>query len=54
MQVWAMFQRYTGIATHHLAISLREIPSANAMEMGQIMQPVRQKSNDTTAHNSSL
>ena len=40
-QLWSMFQGLTGIATDQLAISLQEIPSSNAMEMGQIMQPVR-------------
>jgi phenylpyruvate tautomerase PptA (4-oxalocrotonate tautomerase family) len=39
-QLWAMFQDLTGIATEQLAISLQEIPSSNAMEMGQIMQTV--------------
>lgn len=39
-QLWAMFQKLTGIATDQLAISLQEIPSSNAMEMGQIMQAV--------------
>jgi phenylpyruvate tautomerase PptA (4-oxalocrotonate tautomerase family) len=39
-QLWAMFQELTGIATDQLAISLQEIPSSNAMEMGQIMQGV--------------
>ena len=39
-QLWAMFQELTGIATDQLAISLQEIPSSNAMEMGQIMQAV--------------
>jgi len=39
-QLWAMFQDLTGIATEQLAISLQEIPSSNAMEMGQIMQAV--------------
>jgi hypothetical protein len=39
-QLWAMFQKLTGIATDQLAISLQEIPSTNAMEMGQIMQAV--------------
>jgi hypothetical protein len=29
-----------GISTDQLAISLQEIPSTNAMEMGQIMQAV--------------
>jgi phenylpyruvate tautomerase PptA (4-oxalocrotonate tautomerase family) len=52
MQVWEMFQRHTGIATDHLAISLREIPATNAMEMGQIMRPVDPDSSDTTAHDS--
>jgi phenylpyruvate tautomerase PptA (4-oxalocrotonate tautomerase family) len=39
-QLWSMFQAHTGIATDQLAISLQEIPSSNAMEMGQIMQAV--------------
>jgi phenylpyruvate tautomerase PptA (4-oxalocrotonate tautomerase family) len=39
-QLWATFQGLTGIATDQLAISLQEIPSSNAMEMGQIMQAV--------------
>ena len=39
-QLWAMFQRLTGIATDQLAISLQEIPSSNAMEMGQVMLAV--------------
>jgi phenylpyruvate tautomerase PptA (4-oxalocrotonate tautomerase family) len=39
-QLWAMFQELTGIATDQLAISLQEIPSTNAMEMGQIMPAV--------------
>lgn len=39
-QLWAMFQDRTGIATDQLALSLQEIPSSNAMEMGQIMQAV--------------
>jgi hypothetical protein len=38
-----MFQDLTGIPTDQLAISLQEIPSSNAMEMGQIMQAVGQK-----------
>jgi phenylpyruvate tautomerase PptA (4-oxalocrotonate tautomerase family) len=42
-QLWAMFQDLTGIATEQLAISLQEIPSSNAMEMGQIMQAVGHK-----------
>jgi hypothetical protein len=39
-QVWSMFQAHTGIATDQLAISLQELPSGNAMEMGQIMHAV--------------
>jgi phenylpyruvate tautomerase PptA (4-oxalocrotonate tautomerase family) len=39
-QLWATFQNLTGIATDQLAISLQEIPSSNAMEMGQIMPAV--------------
>jgi phenylpyruvate tautomerase PptA (4-oxalocrotonate tautomerase family) len=39
-QLWTMFQNLTGIATDQLALSLQEIPSSNAMEMGQIMQSV--------------
>ena len=39
-QLWAMFQDLAGIATDQLALSLQEIPSSNAMEMGQIMQAV--------------
>jgi phenylpyruvate tautomerase PptA (4-oxalocrotonate tautomerase family) len=39
-QLWTMFLRLTGIATDQLALSLQEIPSSNAMEMGQIMQAV--------------
>jgi phenylpyruvate tautomerase PptA (4-oxalocrotonate tautomerase family) len=39
-QLWTMFQKLTGIATEQLAISLQEIPSSNAMEMGQVMQAV--------------
>jgi phenylpyruvate tautomerase PptA (4-oxalocrotonate tautomerase family) len=39
-QLWAIFQGITGIATDQLALSLQEIPSSNAMEMGQIMQAV--------------
>ena len=40
-QLRTMFQGPTGIATDQLALSLQEIPSSNAMEMGQIMQAVR-------------
>jgi phenylpyruvate tautomerase PptA (4-oxalocrotonate tautomerase family) len=39
-QLWPMFQGLTGISTDHLAVCLQEIPSSNAMEMGQIMQAV--------------
>ena len=39
-QLWSLFQERTGIAKDQLAISLQEIPSSNAMEMGQIMQAV--------------
>jgi phenylpyruvate tautomerase PptA (4-oxalocrotonate tautomerase family) len=39
-QLWAMLQDLTGIATDQLALSLQEIPSSNAMEMGQILQAV--------------
>jgi phenylpyruvate tautomerase PptA (4-oxalocrotonate tautomerase family) len=39
-QLWSLFQESTGIATDQLAISLQEIPSSNAMEMGRIMQTV--------------
>jgi phenylpyruvate tautomerase PptA (4-oxalocrotonate tautomerase family) len=39
-QLWALFQGLTGIATDQLAISLQEIPSSNAMEMGRIMPAV--------------
>ena len=39
-QLWTMFQGLTGIATDQLALSFQEIPSSNAMEMGQIMQAV--------------
>jgi phenylpyruvate tautomerase PptA (4-oxalocrotonate tautomerase family) len=39
-QLWAMFQKLTGLATDQIAICLQEIPSSNAMEMGQIMPAV--------------
>jgi phenylpyruvate tautomerase PptA (4-oxalocrotonate tautomerase family) len=42
-QLWSMFQSLTGIPSDQLAISLQEIPSSNAMEMGQIMQAVGNK-----------
>src|SRR5580692_11728379 len=43
-QLWNMFQSLTGIATDQLALSLQEIPSSNAMEMGQIMGAVGHES----------
>jgi phenylpyruvate tautomerase PptA (4-oxalocrotonate tautomerase family) len=39
-ELWLMFQGLTGIPTDHLAVSLQELPSSNAMEMGQIMPAV--------------
>jgi phenylpyruvate tautomerase PptA (4-oxalocrotonate tautomerase family) len=39
-QLWSMFQGHTGLATEEMAISLQEIPSSNAMEMGQVMPAV--------------
>ncbi len=42
-QLWSMFQDLTGIPTDQLAISLQEISSSNAMELGKIMQAVGQK-----------
>ena len=39
-QLWSLFQELMGIATDQLAISLQEIPSNNAMEMGRIMPAV--------------
>jgi phenylpyruvate tautomerase PptA (4-oxalocrotonate tautomerase family) len=42
-QLWSMFQDLTGIPTDQLALTLQEIPSSNAMEMGQIMQAVTHK-----------
>jgi len=42
-QLWAMFRDLTGIATDQLAISVQEIPSSNAMEMGQVMPTVANK-----------
>jgi phenylpyruvate tautomerase PptA (4-oxalocrotonate tautomerase family) len=42
-QLWSMFKDLTGIATDQLAISLQEIPSSNAMEMGRIMEAVANK-----------
>jgi len=43
LQLWSMFQNLTGIGTDQLAISLQEIPSSNAVEMGQIMPAVGQE-----------
>jgi phenylpyruvate tautomerase PptA (4-oxalocrotonate tautomerase family) len=42
-QLWSMFQDLSRVPTDQLAISLQEIPSSNAMEMGQIMQAVGPK-----------
>jgi phenylpyruvate tautomerase PptA (4-oxalocrotonate tautomerase family) len=42
-QLWLMFRDLTGIVTDQLAISLHEIPSSNAMEMGQIMEAVKRE-----------
>ena len=42
-QLWSMFQDLTGIPTDQLAISLLELSSSNAMEMGQIMPSVGHK-----------
>lgn len=42
-RLWSMFQELTGVPTDQLAISLQEIPSSNAMEMGEVMQAVGQK-----------
>jgi phenylpyruvate tautomerase PptA (4-oxalocrotonate tautomerase family) len=39
-QLWAMFRSQSGIATDQLVISLQEVLSSNAMEMGKIMQAV--------------
>jgi phenylpyruvate tautomerase PptA (4-oxalocrotonate tautomerase family) len=39
-QLWSMFQDLTGVPTDQLALSLQEISSSNAMEMGQIMPAV--------------
>lgn len=42
-RLWQILQELTGVATDQLAISLQEIPSTNAMEMGQIMPAVEQQ-----------
>jgi phenylpyruvate tautomerase PptA (4-oxalocrotonate tautomerase family) len=39
-ELWSMFLAHTGVATNQLAISIQEIPSSNAMEMGQILPTV--------------
>jgi phenylpyruvate tautomerase PptA (4-oxalocrotonate tautomerase family) len=39
-QLWSMFQDLTDVATDQLALFLQEIPSQNAMELGQVMKPV--------------
>lgn len=39
-ELWELFQSETGISTDQLAISLQEIPSSDAMEMGKIMPTV--------------
>ena len=44
-QLWGVFQDLTGLATDQIAISLQEIPASNAMEMGEIMQPVGGQTN---------
>ena len=38
--LWETFQNLTGLSTDQLALSLHEIPSNNAMEMGTIMRAV--------------
>jgi hypothetical protein len=38
--LWETFHNLTGLATDQLALSLHEIPSTNAMEMGTIMRAV--------------
>ena len=38
--LWETFQNLTGLSTDQLALSLHEIPSNNAMEMGKIMRAV--------------
>lgn len=43
MQLCKMFRTLNGVATDQFAISLQEISSSNAMEMGQIMQVVGHK-----------
>ena len=40
-QLWSMIQDLTGIPTDQLAISLQEISSSNAMEMGRSCKPSR-------------
>jgi phenylpyruvate tautomerase PptA (4-oxalocrotonate tautomerase family) len=43
-RLWRMFQDFTGLPTDQFAICLQEMPSSNAMEMGQIMQAVGHES----------
>jgi hypothetical protein len=38
-----MLRGLTGTAMDQLALSLQEVPSSNAMEMGQILQAVGHK-----------
>jgi phenylpyruvate tautomerase PptA (4-oxalocrotonate tautomerase family) len=44
-QLWALFQNLTGLPTDQIAISLQEVLSSNAMEMGQTMPAVGEKTN---------
>lgn len=39
-RLWAVFESSTRVTTDQLAISLQEIPPANAMEFGKIMPTV--------------
>src|SRR5580698_7090053 len=39
-QLWSMFQGLAGVASDQLALSLQEIPSQSAMELGQLMKSV--------------
>ena len=39
-QLWSMFRDLSSVPTDQLAISLQDIPSSNAMEMGQVMPGV--------------
>ena len=42
-QLWSMFEDLTAVSNDQLVISLQEIPSSNAMEMGQILPSVDHK-----------